>query len=82
MAGSPLACVRACLAATLHQATSGVLERSLRHRELRAPNGFGDELRSVLVSGAVRVQGSRMVACTGRWSLGYCPRFWNVLIPA
>jgi DNA-binding CsgD family transcriptional regulator len=36
-------------AATLGEATGGVLERSLRHRELRGPNGFGDELRAVLV---------------------------------
>ena len=34
--------------ATLRDATGGEFDRSLRHRELRAPNGFGDELRSVL----------------------------------
>jgi DNA-binding CsgD family transcriptional regulator len=34
--------------ATLREATGGEFGRSLRHRELRAPNGFGDELRSVL----------------------------------
>ena len=32
-------------AATLSQATDGKLDRSLRHRDLRGPNGFGDELR-------------------------------------
>jgi DNA-binding CsgD family transcriptional regulator len=37
-------------AATLSEATGGDLERSVRHSELRAPNGFGDELRAVLVS--------------------------------
>jgi DNA-binding CsgD family transcriptional regulator len=36
-------------AASLSQATGGDLDRSVRHRELRAPNGFGDELRAVLV---------------------------------
>jgi DNA-binding CsgD family transcriptional regulator len=40
-------------AATLSQATDGELERSRRHRELRAPNGFGDELRTVLPSEGV-----------------------------
>ena len=37
-------------AASLSQATHGDLDVSLRHRELRAPNGFGDELRSPLCS--------------------------------
>jgi DNA-binding CsgD family transcriptional regulator len=37
--------------ATLSEATGGELDRSLRQRELRAPNGFGDELRAVLVEG-------------------------------
>jgi DNA-binding CsgD family transcriptional regulator len=40
------------LAASLSETTGGDLNRSLRHRELRAPNGFGDELRAVLVSEA------------------------------
>ena len=35
-------------AASLSEATGGELDRSLRHRELRRPNGFGDELRAVL----------------------------------
>ena len=38
------------LAASLSQKTGGDLARSLRHRELRGPAGFGDELRAVLVS--------------------------------
>jgi len=38
------------LAASLSEVTGGELDRSVRHRELRAPNGFGDELRAVLVS--------------------------------
>lgn len=35
--------------AILSQATGGDLHRSQRHREARAPHGFGDELRAVLV---------------------------------
>ena len=38
------------VAAGLDEATGGVLDRSVRHRELRAPRGFGDELRAALVS--------------------------------
>jgi DNA-binding CsgD family transcriptional regulator len=37
-------------AASLSEATGGDLDRSLRHRELKRPNGFGDELRAALVS--------------------------------
>jgi DNA-binding CsgD family transcriptional regulator len=37
-------------AATLSEATEGELDRSVRHREIRAPAGFGDELRAALVS--------------------------------
>src|SRR5262245_38809028 len=36
-------------AASLSDSTRGHLDRSLRHREVRRPNGFGDELRAVLV---------------------------------
>lgn len=39
-------------AATLSEATEGDLDRSLRHRELRKPNGLGDELRVMLVDGS------------------------------
>jgi DNA-binding CsgD family transcriptional regulator len=35
-------------AASLSQATGGALDRSLRQREVRRPNGFADELRAVL----------------------------------
>jgi DNA-binding CsgD family transcriptional regulator len=35
-------------AASLSQATEGDLDRSLRQREVRRPNGFADELRAVL----------------------------------
>jgi DNA-binding CsgD family transcriptional regulator len=38
-------------AATLSEATGGVLDRSVRHREIMSPNGFGDELRAALVDG-------------------------------
>ena len=34
--------------ASLSEATGGKLDRSLRHRELRRPSGFGDELRVAL----------------------------------
>jgi DNA-binding CsgD family transcriptional regulator len=37
-------------AASLSAATGGDLDRSRRHRELKRPNGFGDELRAALVS--------------------------------
>ena len=37
-------------AASLSDATEGRLDRSLRHRELRRPSGFEDELRAVLVA--------------------------------
>jgi DNA-binding CsgD family transcriptional regulator len=38
-------------AATLSQATGGVLDRSERHREIMGPNGIGDELCAALVDG-------------------------------
>ena len=38
--------------ATLSEATGGDLDQSERHRELRRPNGFGDELRAALVDGS------------------------------
>ncbi len=37
-------------AANLSDATGGDLQRSIRHRELKRPAGFGDELRAVLAS--------------------------------
>ena len=39
-------------AASLSQATGRELNRSLRHRELKAPNGFEDELRVTFVDGS------------------------------
>ena len=36
-------------AGTLSQATGGDLDRSERHRAVRAPHGYGDELRAALV---------------------------------
>jgi DNA-binding CsgD family transcriptional regulator len=39
-------------AASLSEATAGRLERSARYRELKQPNGFGDELRVALVDEA------------------------------
>jgi DNA-binding CsgD family transcriptional regulator len=39
-------------AAALSAATDGALDLSARHRELRGPNGFGDELRAALVGDA------------------------------
>jgi len=42
-------------AAALSEATQGDLNRSLRHREVKAPHRFGDELRAALVEdGATR----------------------------
>ena len=38
----------ACGAASLSGATGGDLDRSRRHREVKRPHGFGDELRAVL----------------------------------
>jgi DNA-binding CsgD family transcriptional regulator len=35
--------------ASLSESTGGDLDRSLRHREVRAPHGLGDELRAALV---------------------------------
>lgn len=39
-------------AASLSEATAGDLDRSLRHREIRRPGGFSDELRVVLAGSA------------------------------
>ena len=63
-------------AATLSQATGGVLDRSERHREIMGPHGFGDELRAVLVDdhatwGALSILRGRIVSLsrqpTRRW---------------
>ncbi|HEY1282817.1 MAG TPA: helix-turn-helix transcriptional regulator [Acidimicrobiales bacterium] len=39
-------------ASSLSEATGGDLDKSRRHRELKGPLGFGDELRVALVAGA------------------------------
>ena len=39
-------------AAGLGEVTDGDLDRSQRHRELKRPNGFGDELRAALADGS------------------------------
>ena len=39
-------------AASMSEATGGDLELSRRHRELKRPHGFGDELRSMCVAGS------------------------------
>ena len=39
-------------AGTLSEATGGELDRSARHRDVRGPHGFGDELRAALVAGS------------------------------
>ncbi len=49
-------------AATLSEATGGDLDRSLRHRELKGPLGFGDELRAVLAGDAATGAASRCCA--------------------
>ncbi|MGH2988951.1 MAG: helix-turn-helix transcriptional regulator [Solirubrobacterales bacterium] len=52
-------------AAGLSESTGGDLDRSLRHRELRRPNGFGDELRAALVSDSVTWGGITLLRETG-----------------
>ena len=39
-------------AGALSEATGGELDRSARHRDVRGPHGFGDELRAALVAGS------------------------------
>jgi DNA-binding CsgD family transcriptional regulator len=53
-------------AASLSAATRGDLSRSRRHRELRAPNGFGDELRTTLVSASVAWGGLTLLRADDR----------------
>ena len=52
-------------AAGLSEATGGDLERSARHRELKQPNGFGDELRAVLVGDGGAWAGLTLLRETG-----------------
>jgi len=53
-------------AASLIDATDGDPGRSLRHLELRAPNGFGDELRCVLASEATAWGGLTLLRAADR----------------
>jgi DNA-binding CsgD family transcriptional regulator len=53
-------------AASLGEATGGDLDRSLRHRELKRPNGFGDELRVALVSDSGTWGGITLLREAGR----------------
>jgi DNA-binding CsgD family transcriptional regulator len=53
-------------ASSLSAATRGDLSRSRRHRELRAPNGFGDELRTTLVSAGVAWGGLTLLRADDR----------------
>jgi DNA-binding CsgD family transcriptional regulator len=57
-------------AASLSAATGGVLDRSRRHRELRGPSGFGDELRAVFVDGARTWGGIVLLREAGRPDFG------------
>ena len=51
-------------ASSLSEATDGDLDRSLRHRELKRPLGFGDELRAALVGDSGRGEAS---PCSASW---------------
>jgi hypothetical protein len=53
-------------AASLSEATGGDLDRSLRHRELKRPNGFGDELRVALVCDTGTCGGVTLMREAGR----------------
>ena len=57
---------RARPAASLSEATGGDLDRSLRQREVRAPSGFGDELRVALVDGTSTWGGLTLLRHTER----------------
>jgi DNA-binding CsgD family transcriptional regulator len=50
----------------LSEATGGDLNRSRRYRELRAPNGFGDELRTTLMSADVAWGGLTLMRADDR----------------
>jgi DNA-binding CsgD family transcriptional regulator len=53
-------------AASLSEATDGGLDRCLRQRELRRPNGLGDELRAALVADSGTWGGITLLRETGR----------------
>src|SRR5947207_2225555 len=50
MVGFSARCSGAIVATIRRMATGRELDRSVRHREVRAAHGFGDELRAVLVT--------------------------------
>jgi DNA-binding CsgD family transcriptional regulator len=52
-------------AASLSEATQGELDRSPRQRELRRPNGLGDELRAALVAESGTWGGVTLLRATG-----------------
>jgi DNA-binding NarL/FixJ family response regulator len=54
------------IAASLSETTGGDLDRSRRHRELRAPTGLGDELRAVLMSEGTVWGGLTLGRASGR----------------
>jgi DNA-binding CsgD family transcriptional regulator len=56
------------LARSLSEATSGDLDQSRRHRELRRPNGFGDELRVALVDDSTMWGGLTLLRASDRGS--------------
>ncbi|MGA9102540.1 helix-turn-helix transcriptional regulator, partial [Aeromicrobium sp.] len=54
------------IAAGLSDATGGDLNRSVRHRELKRPHGFGDELRAALVGDSATWGGLALLRASGR----------------
>ena len=68
-------------AATLSEATDGKLDRSLRHRELKRPHGFGDELRASLVSQSGTRGGLTLLREAGRANSARPMRRWWLRSP-
>ena len=54
------------IAAGLSDATGGDLNRSVRHRELKGPHGFGDELRAALVGDSATWGGLALLRASDR----------------
>jgi DNA-binding CsgD family transcriptional regulator len=52
--------------ASLSQATEGDLDQSVRHRELKRPNGYGDELRAALVTDSTTWGGLSLLRADGQ----------------
>ena len=57
-------------AGSLSAATGGDLDRSLRHRELKRPNGFGDELRAALIDDSATWGGLTLLRASDRDHFG------------